>query len=83
MKSAEKKEKSARGIAALLGSFLAGVLVAWSLGIAGPNTAKSEERVSATFARGSQVEQAASAQADDASSKRQVSGHSECNLQLD
>jgi hypothetical protein len=82
MKSAEQNEKSARGMTALLGSFLAGMLVAWSLGVAGPNTAKSEERFSAPSLRGSQVEQAASAQADD-SSQRQVRGHSECSLQLD
>ena len=84
MKSIEKREKSAaRRIAALAGSFAAGALLMWSIGVAGSNTAKSEERQVIRSTGQVRVEQVHQAQADDSASERAVRGHSECSLQLD
>ena len=83
METVERKEKSAaRRIAALIGSFAAGVLLTWVVGVAGSNTAKSEERL-ALSARPSAIEQTVNAAADDSSVAQPVRGHSECDLQLD
>ena len=84
MKSVERKEKSAaRRIGALAGSFAAGALLMWSIGVAGSNTAKSEERQVIRSTGRTQVEQVRQGQADDSASEHTVRGHSECSLQLD
>jgi hypothetical protein len=84
MKSVEKREKSAaRRIVALAGSFAAGALLMWSIGVAGSNTAKSEERHVIRPTGAAQIEQVREGRADDSSNERIVRGHSECSLQLD
>jgi hypothetical protein len=84
MKSVEVKEKSAaRRIVALAGSFAAGALLMWSIGVAGSNTAKSEERQVIRSTGAAQIERVREGQSDDTASERAVRGHSECSLQLD
>jgi hypothetical protein len=82
MKSSEKKEKSAvQRIAAMVGSFAAGAILAWTIGAATANTARSEERLVARSAQSAAVEQAG--YVDQGSNDQRIAGHSECNLQLD
>ena len=79
MKKAEKKEKSAaRRMVALVGSFAVGAVLMWMVGVAGSNTARSEERlISAQPA----IEQTISS-ADNSIDTKQIAGHPECDLQL-
>jgi hypothetical protein len=80
VKKAKKKEKSsARRMVALAGSFAAGAVLTWMVGVAGSNTARSEERLIPAQAA---IEQAVSS-ADNSTDAKRVAGHSECDLQLD
>ncbi|HEY6929862.1 MAG TPA: hypothetical protein VJA66_09330 [Thermoanaerobaculia bacterium] len=82
MKSSERKEKSAvQRIAALVGSFAAGAVLTWTIGAATANTARSEESLVARSVQSAAVEQAG--YVDQGSNDQRITGHSECDLQLD
>ena len=87
VKREQERSKRFRAVA-MIGSFAAGVLLSWTVGIAGSHAAKSEGKVvTSTFA----IEQPAAEASDKAilaadandAAPRRVSGHSELDLQLD
>jgi hypothetical protein len=91
MKSvAREQERSKRRRAvSMIGSFVAGVLLTWTVGIAGSHAAKSEGKASSASAVAIEQpavdasEQTILAGDANGTDSRRVSGHSELDLQLD